>query len=280
MTTAMNTATGKTQREVKQSLLVSLQAFLSLVYALTVRDLRVQQRNAALGILFAIATPIVTCLVFYVIIRLLKQSSATPIRGDDLTYLLSGFMVFFLHTATVGGVAGAIMPSMMPHQRATPFLFVCVKAFASLYTHMAAFAVILLFNYLIRGVWEMDHALLAIFTVLTAWLYGIGLGMILLALQRYVSWANLVKIAYMRIMFFTSGKFFVGNTAPMREMYDWNPLFHIIDQMRSAVFLNYTAKTTSLSYAWTWVFIVLVLGFLCESYVRRNYSMSHFPGQN
>jgi len=36
---------------VKQSFLVSLSAYLSLVYALVVRELRTEHRNAALGIL-------------------------------------------------------------------------------------------------------------------------------------------------------------------------------------------------------------------------------------
>ena len=278
MTSAMKPATDNAPRPVRQSFPVALQSFLSLVYALTVRDLRVQSRGAAMGILIAIATPVVSCLVFYALLQFLRQGMTTPIRGDDLTFMLTGFMIFFMHIAAMSQVAGAINPLLMPHQKATPFLFICVKAFAVLYNHAMALVLVLLLNYLIRGVWEMDHALMAIGVLMLAWLYGVGLGMITLALQRYLSWAGLVRIAYIRIMFFTSGKFFVGNTAPMREYYDWNPLFHIIDLTRSAVFLNYTAHTTSVSYVLAWTFAALTLGFLCEAYVRRNYSVSHHPG--
>ncbi len=250
---------------------------MSLVYSMTVRDLRIQQRNAALGILITIATPLATCLLFYAMMELMRMRSA-PVRGDDLTFLLTGFMVFFFHIKTASAVAGAVNPSMMPHQRATPFMFVCVKATAAAYQNALAFIVIFSLNYLLRGVWEMQYPLTAMFAIFIAWVYGIGLGMVFLALQRYFTWAGVVKVAYTRIMFFTSGKFFLGNNAPYREFYDWNPLFHIIDQMRSAVFVNYTAHTTTLVYPVVFTFAFLVLGFLGESYVRRNYSASHFPG--
>lgn len=263
--------------EPRQSFLISLQAFLSLVYAMTVRELRIVQRNAALGIVLAIATPLATCLVFYLMMELFKARSA-PVRGDDLTFLLTGFLIFFLHINTAGQVSQAVVPSMMPHQRATPFLFICVKASAAGYNNVLAIVAILVGNYLLRGIWEMQQPLWVIVTVLIAWLYGIGLGMVFLALQRYFSWARALRTFYVRVMFFTSGKFFLGNNAPYREFYDWNPLFHIIDQMRSATFTNYTAHTTSLIYPLAFCFATLVLGFLGESYVRRHYSVSHFPG--
>jgi len=265
------------QKAPRQSFPIALQGFLSLVYAMTVRDLRIVQRNAALGIILAIATPLATTLIFYVLMEVMQMRSA-PVRGDDLTFLLTGFMVFFFHIKTAGAVSGAVMPSMMPHQRATPFLFICVKACSAGYNNALAFIVILALNYLLRGVWEMQDPLWVIATVAVAWVYGIGIGMVFLALQRYFAWTQVLKLAYMRIMFFTSGKFFLGNNAPFREFYDWNPLFHIIDQTRTGVFVNYTAHTTSLGYPLIFCFIALVVGFLGENYVRRHYSVSHFPG--
>lgn len=273
----MRRTTETSPREVRQSFLVETQAFFSLLHAMTVRDLRIQHKSAALGILLAIATPLATCLLFYAMMELLGQRTA-PVRGDDLTFLLSGFLLFFLHINVTNSVAGAIMPSMLPHQRASTFLFICVKACSSGYNGILAIVVILALNYLLRGVWEMQDPLTAILVVIIVWLYATGLGMVFLALQRYFTWAKVVKLTYTRIMFFTSGKFFLGNNAPFREFYDWNPLFHLIDQTRDAVFVNYTAHTTSLSYALIFVFAALVLGFLGESYVRRHYSASHMAG--
>jgi ABC-type polysaccharide/polyol phosphate export permease len=47
-----------------------------------------------------------------------------------------------------------------------------------------------------------------------------------------------------------SGKMFVANTLPpaMLAMFDWNPLFHIIDQCRGFVFNNYFPRNSNWEY--------------------------------
>jgi len=73
-----------------------------------------------------------------------------------------------------------------------------------------------------------------------------------------------------------SGKMFVANTLPgyMRDMFDWNPLFHIIDQSRGFVFLNYEPRYSSVMYAIYMGIIFLVIGLLGEFYTRRAASLS------
>ena len=56
----------------------------------------------------------------------------------------------------------------------------------------------------------------------------------------------MMNLVFTRVMFVTSGKFFVANAVPgwVRFYFDWNPLFHLVDQLRGAVFVNYTARQT------------------------------------
>lgn len=264
---------------VRQGFGVAVAAFLSLVYALTVRDLRTEHKNAALGILISIAQPLVAGLVFYGFITLLG-GQAGKVRGDDLTFVLIGFVLFFMHVRTAAAVAGALNRSMMNHQRLSPFLLICVKAVGSAYKHTLAIAVLLALNYLLRGVHEMQEPGLFAAATFLCWLGGVAVGTLFLGLNRYVTWGPVVQTAYVRIMFFTSGKFFVANSLPstFRMFMDWNPLFHLLDQGRDAAFVNYTARTTSMDYPLAVILVLIVLAMLVENWVRVRYSASKVPG--
>lgn len=261
-----------------QSLAVSISAYVALISALTVRDLRTEHRNASLGILLSVAQPVAAGFIFYLFSEVMGLRP-TPIRGDAATFLVLGFLMFFLHTRTVAAVGGAIKKDMMNHQRATPFLFICVKAFALLYKSLFAVAILLVLNLLARDLWVMQDGLTFLTTMLAAWIGGVAVGTLMMALHFYVSWAALVQTLYVRTMFFTSGVFFVANgpASGLRDFLGWNPLFHLLDQMRGAVFLNYTARTTDLGYAISVYLGLLLLGFLVEAHIRRTYSISRLP---
>ncbi len=57
----------------------------------------------------------------------------------------------------------------------------------------------------------------------------------------YPGFVGIATTVYSRANMIASGKMFVANTLPpaMLAMFDWNPLFHCIDQMRGVVFINY-----------------------------------------
>ena len=264
---------------VRQGFLTQTYAFLALVYALVVRDLRSEHKNAALGILLSVAQPLVMGLVFYGFMEVVSGGRG-QVRADRLTFVIIGFTLFFVHIRAASSVAGALRADMMNHQRLSPFLLICVRAVGSLYKNMLALLIMIALNYLLRGVYEMQDALLFVSVVFWCWLGGAAAGAVFLALNRYLSWGSVLQTTYIRIMFFTSGKFFVANKigGELRPFFDWNPLFHLLDQGRSATFLNYTARTTSMDYAIGVSLAVLVVGFLVEHYVRSNYNASHLPG--
>ena len=264
---------------VKQGFWVALVAFVALVYSLVIRDLRTEHKNAALGILISVSQPLVAGMVFYFFITFMG-GGFSKVRGDYMTFVLLGFVIFFMHVRTVNQVAGALREDMLNHQRLSPFLLVSVKGISSAYKIILALLILLAANYLLRDVYEMQHLLLFLSSIFWCWIGGIAVGIIFLAANRYLTWGSLLQTAYIRIMFFTSGKFFIANNLPsnIRPFMDWNPLFHLLDQSRSAAFVNYNARTTSMDYAIIVFMVILVLAMLVEHYVRTNYSQSHMPG--
>lgn len=253
-------------------------AFLSLVYALVVRDLRTAHRGAAIGLLLSIGQPLAFGLTFYALLDLFSYR-ANAVRGDNLTFIMSGFILFFFHLRVASAVSGALKKDMLNHARATPFLLVTVKAISAGYTNLLALIVLILMNALLRGVYEMANPLGFLSVLFWCWLGGVAVGMNVMALKYYFTWGSLVENVYSRLMFLTSGKFFVANNIGpvMRAIFEWNPLFHLLDQGRDAIFLNYTAKTTTMVYPVVLILLLLALGFAAEHHIRRNYNASQTP---
>lgn len=64
---------------------------------------------------------------------------------------------------------------------------------------------------------------------------------------------------------------FVANMLPAKVLvyFEWNPLFHIIDQARGFAFLNYNPWFSNLTYPALATFILLVVGLLAEGAARK-----------
>ncbi|MEM7236492.1 MAG: ABC transporter permease [Pseudomonadota bacterium] len=249
------------------------------MYALTVRDLRSEHKSAAIGILMPAATMLITSLIFYWFMNFIGGRSA-PIRTDFLTFIFAGFMVFFFHIRTLGAVTSAMTnEGMLKHKRATPFLLICVKAFGAGYKMSLAMLILMAANYLFRDVWAMQDGLVYLFCLFLAWLGAVAIGIMMMAINRYFTWGALIQTTYIRICFLTSGKFMVAAQTPnfMRDVMGWNPIFHILDQLRGAMFVNYAARTTDLLYPVAVYGSLIVVALLVENFVRTNYSASHHP---
>ena len=60
----------------------------------------------------------------------------------------------------------------------------------------------------------------------------------------------------------------------MLSLFDWNPLFHAIDQARGFIFINYVPRYSSYEYAIIVGLVLLMIGLMGEFYTRRNASVS------
>lgn len=118
--------------------------------------------------------------------------------------------------------------------------------------------------------------------LLLAWFTGCGVGVILLSLKPWFpGFVAMAASIYGRANMIASGKMFVANTMPgyILVMFDWNPLFHVIDQTRGFVFINYNPHFSSVSYPLQIGMILIVIGMMFEFYTRRNASISWSAGR-
>ena len=254
-------------------------AFLEQVYFGTVRGMRKSSgRNAVLGLIGSMMQTVVFITAFYFMFQLLGVRSP-PIKGDYMLYIISGIAMFMTHNTAVQAVAGAEGPTsgMMQHAPMNTMIAVCSAALQSLYKQTITIGTILLIYHLAINPVDIFNPIGLAGVFLLSWFTGVAIGMVFLALTPWHP--PLVKIllmVYRRVNMLASGKIFVANTLPsfMLVMFDWNPLFHCVDQARGVMFINYLPMHSNLSYPLKVALVAVVLGLMGEFFTRKRASMS------
>jgi len=248
------------------------------VFHSIVRSVRSKHNNAFIALGLNLLQSLLMVAVFYVMFSVLNLRGSA-VRGDFMLYVMSGIFLFIMHTKTVGAVAGAEGPSsaMMQHAPMNTMVAILSAALGALYIQVLSLFIILLLYHVAVTPVHIEEPVPAFGMLLLAWISGVGVGLILLVLKPWAP--NLVTIfttIYQRANMIASGKMFLANTLPsfMLSMFDWNPLFHCIDQARGYVFINYNPHNSNWEYP-AWVALVLiVIGLMGEFYTRQHASAS------
>ena len=226
--------------------------FLELVYFGVVRSHRQTDGNAIIGLVKSMAQTVAMVMVFYVMLSLMGMRGMA-VRGDYFLFLMSGVFLFMTHIKVITSIAMSEGPTspMMQHAPMNTLVAILSAAIGSLYIQFLA-VIVMLFIY--HAAWQpilIDDVARAAQMVLLAWYTGIGVGLIVLALRPWLPGLSSSGMQlYTRINLFASGKMVVGNSLPfmMLPFFTWNPLFHIIDEARGAIFINYNPHFGAIRY--------------------------------
>ncbi|SMX41378.1 ABC transporter permease [Octadecabacter ascidiaceicola] len=266
--------------EARRNLSRSHSAFsmLGLIYHSVVRNVRQEHRNALIGLLLNMMQTIIFVGAFYFMFSVLGLKGSA-IRGDFLLFIMSGIFLFMTHNKAMGAVLGSEGPTsaMMKHAPMNTIVAITSSAIATLYMQMLSMAVVLYLYHVIFGPITILDPAGAMAMILLAWFTGVAVGVVLLSLKPWIP--GVVQIAssiYARANMIASGKMFVANALPshMLAMFDWNPLFHCIDQARGYTFLNYNPHYSSISYPLKVAIIFIMIGLMLEFFTRKHASAS------
>ncbi len=251
---------------------------LEVIYHATVRQLRGTHSNAVVAIVMSVVQAFVALAIFVVMFDLLGMRRFA-IRGDFILYVMSGVFLFLTHVKAIGAVAGADSPtsSMMMHAPMNPVIAVVSAALAALYKQtFAAGVIIFCYHALMRPITIHDPVgTMGIF--LLAWGSGAAIGLIFYAAKPWQpDVVGVLTTIFMRANMIASGKMFVANqaAASLRNKFDWNPLYHTIDQARGFMFLNYQPRYTSIEYPIYATLICLMIGLMGQFFTRKHVSAS------
>lgn len=254
-----------------------------LIFFNTVRQVRKTHRNALIGLASNMMQTVVFVAVFYIMFSLLGMRGAA-IRGDFILYLLSGIFLFLTHTKALGAIMASEGPTapMMKHAPMNTAIAITSSALASLYIQVLSATLILFFVHVVWHPIVIDKPAQTFGMFLIAWFSGVGVGMVLLALKPWMpGFAQLIATIYSRANMIASGKMFVANTMPgyILAFFDWNPLFHAIDQARGFTFINYNPHFSSATYPLQIAIVLVMIGLMGEFHTRRHASISWSAGR-
>lgn len=251
---------------------------LELVYHNTARGIRQTHGNAVIAVLSSILQTILFVAVFYVMFSAFGLRSSA-IRGDFILFLMSGVFLFMVQIKTIAAVFSSEGPTspMMQHLPMTTAIAIASSALGALYVQCLTVTVVLGIYHLGWGPITILNPGGALAMLFLAWFSGISIGMLVLALKPWAPMpATMIQNIYRRANMIASGKMVVANSLPayMLAMFSWNPLFHIIDQARGYMFINYNPHKTSIEYPLILSLILLTIGLMGEFYTRKHASVS------
>ena len=251
---------------------------LELIYHSIVREIRKDHRNAVVGLIMNMMQTIVFVTAFYFMFSILGLKG-TAIRGDFLLYIMSGIFLFLTHTKAMGAVLKAEGPAsaMMKHAPMNTSISIAAAALSQLYIQMMSLFVIMFAYHVLVTPFEIQNVTGVMFMIILAWFTAVAVGMVFLAIKPWSpGLSSLLSTIYQRANMIASGKMFVANTLTpqLLAMFDWNPLFHCIDQSRGYAFVNYAPRNSSWEYAFYVGVIFLMIGMMGEFYTRKHASAS------
>ncbi len=253
-------------------------AMAELIYHSVVRNVRKQHNNAFAAIAMNMMQAVMFVLAFYIMFSILGMRGAA-VRGDFLVYLMSGIFLYLTHVKALGAVAASEGPAspMMQHAPMNTIIAIAAAAVGALYIQVLSLFVILFIYHVAVTPISIDQPIAAFAMLLISWFTGCALGLVMLAIKPWFpSFVSIFSTVYQRANMIASGKMFLANSLPgyMLAMFDWNPLFHTIDQARGFAFINYNPRYSNWEYP-LWVgLVLLMIGLMAEFYTRRHASLS------
>ena len=256
----------------------SLVSMWSVVYVTAVQNVRKEHRIPLMSLVNAVMKSLIFVLSFVLMFEILGMRAAA-IRGDFIIYLMTGIFMFMTHLAAIGAVSNAPSPAspLMQHGPMTPTVAILGAALGSLYTQILSVFILLAGYYLAFEHFVIYDWIGCLLMFLLAWGSGVAIGIVVYSAQPWApGFFKLLATFYQRITMLASGKMFVANMMPafVINMFDWNPLFHIIDQTRGYAFVNYSPRNSGLTVPLLITAACIVIGLITQYYTSKRASAS------
>lgn len=265
-------------KPLQKTMLGTASETVALIFHVAVRNLRKSHNNAVFGMVMAVVQSLLMVLIMYAMFSLLGLRRVA-VRGDFMLYVMSGVFLFMTHVQAIAAVTKAEGPTspMMMHAPMNTIVAIGGAALSSLYKQTLSASVILFAYHSLVNPITIEYPVGMIGMFLLSWFTGVGIGMVFLAAMPWQpDLVGILSGLYRRINMLASGKMVLANTLnpKMRDLFDWNPLFHAIDQARGFIFLNYAPRYTSIDYALQVALVGIMIGLMAEFFTRQHISAS------
>lgn len=239
------------------------------IFALLLREMSTTYGKSAMGYLWALVEPIAALALMSVVFSLMLRSP--PLGTNFPLFFASGFLVFQIYSNGGNKVATAVQFSkpLLEFPAVTPLDAILARFTLSYLTQILVIYIILtgiIMLYGLRVHLDLSAMLLAL---LMAGSISLGIGTFNCYLfVAYPSYVSVWAIAN-RPMFIISGILFLFDDVPQpfRDILWYNPLIHVVGQMRAGIYPSYDAPYVSVPYVMGLALTLFAIGLVV---MRRN----------
>ena len=236
-----------------------------IVHAIMLREIKSRFGRQKMGYLWAVLEPAAFTAIFALFFAIGHQTA--PSGMPVVPFMITGFAPFFLFRGTMTQSMGAVETNrvLLTFSQVTPTDLVLARALLETATMIVVLFLLLGVAHALGFDVAIDNPL-AMFAALGCLAAtGLGLGAFFAALAPFVrSMPQIVSIIAGRPLFFVSGLFFTAEMLPgnVRDLLLLNPLLHMIEWLRSSVFVEFESRYVSVEYALGSALCLLALGLL------------------
>lgn len=253
------------------SVATSLNRFSCAIWALTLRELRMQYGGRTLGLFWAFVEPCSYLLVMNIVMVSLR-GSVSPLSGSFVAFLATGLMNYNFFNSVERTVRNALRANrgLLAFPRVKALDVVLGRLIAEVFILSIVYTVIFTFFYFNDMIPAIERPLEILPPLVCMIFCGLGVGLINASIISYYrTWENIYYVIG-RGNFYTCGYFFVARELPseVQHYLIFQPILHSSEWLRSAWFPDFESHF-SVHAVPIWVAaVMLLLGLLLERVTR------------
>lgn len=247
--------------------------FLRVIYAIIMREVRTRFGKSNLGYLRALLEPAVFIAGFVVIWLAIGRASpvAVPV---ELFFLCSLFPYnAFMRTWDYTSSAITANTGLLMFPVVRPLDFFIARTVLEGASQILVFVILAI---VIQGLFceprhLPDNLLGVLGASMAAILLGASAGLVIGCLTMEFPSISVVMQLVRRLLFFTSGVFFMADSLPViiKDYLYWNPVLHVTEWFRSAYFSESSSDFLDLQYLWGCIVVLMLAGLMLERRLYR-----------
>lgn len=243
------------------------------VFALILRDIRTRYGRLKLGYLWALIEPLTFIVLVSIIFGIRGRHSLADV--PLVLFLVTGFLPYYMFRDTLQRTLQAIHANnpLLAFPQVTPLDLMLARSLLEMGTNLVVFFIILLAVHL-SGIAPVDveRPLEVLSCLLMLALLGSSFGVFFGSLAPKFPWLQeSANIAIGRPTFWLSGIFYTADMVPeeYRRYLLYNPIFDLIEMLRSAFFRQYESVYYDIGYTVKFVLIAVTVALLTQRATRK-----------
>ncbi|MBQ0730939.1 MAG: ABC transporter permease [Oleispira antarctica] len=254
----------------------SLQIMLDTIFALMMRELKTRFGAKKLGYFWAIIEPAAQASIMALIFSLMGRNSLSGV--PVALFMISGIMPFKLFSKLLTQLSSSVQANkaLFTYRQVSILDPLITRLIIEVATYIVVLCIILSVMAWMGFNIEMQDFLAFLMVNLLLISLALGLGISLCVASVYWEDTNKIVGMIMMPMFLISGIFFTATMIPQKYLYlfDWNPIFHIIELTRQAMFVSYTSPVGDWQYVAFCALVANAAGLMLYQVSRQRFITS------